>query len=324
MLKGGVKFFLNLGKFLRELLAHSVVQILDDSHQCLLCLYQIIMLSLQKDVPLGDFLVFFNRIDIDVTKLSNLILNRCNQLLNGCQILIIRIPQLCRRMRSKLVLFPEIIGLILSGFFQLLPLIVQTEYLFIQIVAVLGDFLLFVEKSTVVFRHLLFLCNVFPKLFFGLSIGIRGCRNRLLNLLNILLLFLNIFLGVLGIFQKLCFFRIQLFHFSVDSADVHLRKLHALCQTGFFQLNLGKSLVCFRFQLSLFFQNLLEILGFFLDLLLPLLCLDNLVRNLLLIQSNLGNPVLNLFLLAHETGKYFLALILLLLCPVHIHLCGIL
>ena len=62
-------------------------------------------------------------------------------------------------MRCQFILFPQIVGLILTGFLQLLSLIIQTEDFLIQIIASLGDFLLLLEKASVIGRHLLLFGN---------------------------------------------------------------------------------------------------------------------------------------------------------------------
>lgn len=78
-----------------------------------------------------------------------------------------------------------------------------------------------------------------------------GSSDGLLNLFNILLLLLRVFLGLCSILKKICALRVKLLDFSIDTINVDLCKFYLLLNVCSLELDIGQFLGCFIFKLRL-------------------------------------------------------------------------
>ena len=91
------------------------------------------MLPLKEFIPVGNILIFLDRINVDIPQSTDLAFKFLHPLLHLHKIRQVRIPQFLRTDVGDLILLPHIVDLLLRGRFVILLLAFQTEYLLVKI-----------------------------------------------------------------------------------------------------------------------------------------------------------------------------------------------
>ena len=128
-----VKFRPDHGKFLRELLPHSDIQLLDDLIEGILCRNKIIMLGLHKLVALRNFLVVLDGVDVDISETSDRVFPLSDLSFHVRHIVKRSVSQELRRRECETIFIPHIVHLRILSFCQFVALVLETEKFFVQV-----------------------------------------------------------------------------------------------------------------------------------------------------------------------------------------------
>ena len=175
-----VEFPLYIPEFLRKLLTHPLVQLLNDVFQRLFRLHQVVVLAGEEGMAFQKIFIIFNRIYIYGTEFPDLILDGGNFFLHSLDVCEVFIPVFQRAVWRDLIFLPHIGDLSFSLLFCFFRLAFQTETFFIQKGNLFGKLVSFLKERFVAQISLFFfllplfsLCRIFslflPAVFNGLS-----------------------------------------------------------------------------------------------------------------------------------------------------------
>ena len=263
----------DLLKFVHELCSHRLIQRFNNTCQLGFRIYQVIVLGLQQRIPLADFFIFINRIDIDTAKFAYFCLIIAGHFSEpGAAFLFQRFAaQRCGALKCQLVFFPHIIAFRGLGGLSFFNLMIKPEYFLIQRIHAFRKFFTFGKKVFMTGHDTFFFGNCLLNLLCQVLYICFQLSKALFTLKDLGLLLLSIIIKICSIcFQLFAVFFIFA-QFAAYTPDIFCDKFIFLGDAGYFKANPGIFLIETLFLIGCFFEPAVQSFDSFLSFCLNLI-----------------------------------------------------